>query len=211
MVCKPNSDRRIAAMPAGRMKRISRGLLDECRFRSIQSAINTVRHRKTSVYVLPGTYSERKWAKQPRSEYCSHLSTDSDDPLVASSYIGSISEPGERPEPDGFEAEAEEESDPIALSYADQRRCPGNLNLISVFGDRTPKNDSIACDSKYCGLQIVGTGARMTDVPIDNKFQRSTPSALDRAGGVVIRNLTAQQAEFNASTCWRPTASCSTG
>ena len=198
VVCKPSSDRRIAAMPDGRMKRISRVMLDDCRFRSIQSAINSVKHRKTSVYVLPGTYSERKWAKKPRSHYCSHLSTASDDPVTGSSYIGSISEPGERPEPDGFEAEAEEESDPIALSYADQRRCPGNLNLISVFGDRTPKNDSIACDSKFCGLQIVGTGARMTDVTIDNKFQRLNAFRLDRAGGIVIRNLTAQQAEFNS-------------
>lgn len=105
VVCKPSSDRRIAAMPDGRMKRISRVMLDDCRFRSIQSAINSVKHRKTSVYVLPGTYSERKWAKKPRSHYCSHLSTASDDPVTGSSYIGSISEPGERPEADGFEAE----------------------------------------------------------------------------------------------------------
>ena len=131
-------------------------------------------------------------------EYCSNLATESADPVVASSYIGSISEPGERPQADGLEAEAEEGSDPIALSYADQRRCPGNLNLISVFGDRTPRNDSIGCDSKFCGLQIVGTGARMTDVTIDNKFQKLNAIRADRAGGIVIKNLTAQQAEFNA-------------
>ncbi|MEJ7795457.1 MAG: right-handed parallel beta-helix repeat-containing protein [Nocardioides sp.] len=203
VVCQRSSERRIAAMPDGRMKRISRGLLDDCSFRSIQSAINTVKHRKTSVYVLPGTYSERKWAKKPRSEYCSNLATESTDPVVASSYIGSISptgsgEPGERPEADGLEAEAEEGSDPIALSYADQRRCSGNLNLISVFGDKTPKNDSIGCDSTFCGLQIVGTGAEMTDVTIDNKFQKLNAIRADRAGGIVIKNLTAQQSEFNA-------------
>ena len=106
--------------------------------------------------------------------------------------------PGERPEADGQEAAAEEESDPIALSYADQRRCPGNLNLISVFGDRTPRDDSIACNSRFCGLQIVGTGARKGDVLIDNDFQKLNAIRADRAGGIVIRNLTAQQAEFNA-------------
>lgn len=196
VVCKPSSPRRIAAMPGGRMKRISRQLLDDCSFRSIQSAINTVQRRRTSIYVLPGTYSERKWVKKPRSTYCSNLSTESANPVAESSYIGSISEPGERPQADGLEAETG--SDPIALSYADQRRCPGNLNLISVFGDKTPKNSSISCDNKYCGLQLVGTGARMTDVTIDNKFQKLNAIRADRAGGIVIKNLTAQQAEFNA-------------
>ncbi len=198
IVCRPGSARRIAAMPSGRMKRVSRDLLGDCRFRSIQSAINSVKQRRTSIYVLPGTYTERKWANKPRSEYCANLGTESSDPVASSSYIGSISEPGERPEADGLEAEAEGENDPVALSYSDQRRCPGNLNLISVFGDKTPGNDSIACDSKFCGLQIVGTGAKRTDVTIDNKFQRLNAIRADRAGGILIRNLTAQQAEFNS-------------
>jgi len=199
VVCKPSSASRIAALPDGRMKRVSRALLDDCRFGSIQTAVNSVQRRHTSVYVLPGRYSEREWARKPRSEYCSNLATESATPLARSSYIGSISEPGERPEADGLEAQpAEGAADPIALSYADQRRCSGNLNLISVFGDETPHDDSIRCDSEFCGLQIVGTGARTTDVVIDNRFQKLNAIRADRAGGIVIRNLTAQQAEFNA-------------
>jgi hypothetical protein len=199
VVCKPTSARRIAAMPDGRMKRVSRALLGDCRFGSIQTAVNSVQRRHTSVYVLPGRYSERAWATKPRSDYCSNLATESADPLARSSYIGSISEAGERPEADGLEARvAEGEADPIALSYADQRRCSGNLNLISVFGDKTPHDDSIRCDSEFCGLQITGTGARTTDVVIDNRFQKLNAIRADRAGGIVIRNLTAQQAEFNA-------------
>ena len=97
VVCKPNSARRIAAMPDGRMKRISRGLLDDCRFRSIQSAINTVAAAQ-DLDLRAARHLQRAEVgrRQPRSDYCSHLSTDSDDPLAASSYIGSISEPGER-------------------------------------------------------------------------------------------------------------------
>src|SRR5688572_5344633 len=72
VVCKPDSRQRIAAMPDGRMKQVSTRLLPECRFGSIQTAINTVERRGTSVYILPGTYSERKWATQPRGEYCSN-------------------------------------------------------------------------------------------------------------------------------------------
>ena len=198
VVCRPDSAERVAALPEGRMKEVSRRMLDDCRFRSIQSAINSVERRETSVYVLPGVYRERKWATRPRTDYCSHLATESSDPLAVSSYIGSISEPGEQPGADGQAAAAEEESNPIALSYADQRRCPTNLNLISVFGDRTPGNESIACDSRFCGLQIVGTGAARGDVLIDNDFQKLNAIRADRAGGIVIRNLTAQQAEFNA-------------
>ncbi len=198
VVCRSDSAARIAAMPGGHLKDVNRALLDRCRFGSIQSAINSVDQRRTSVYVLPGVYRETKWATQPRSDYCSHLETESKDPVVSSSYIGSVSEPGEEPAPDGQAAAAEDESDPIALSYADQRRCSGNLNLISVFGDRTPHDRSIACNSRFCGLQIVGTGAGRGDVLIDNDFAKLNAIRADRAGGIVIRNLTAQQAEFNA-------------
>ena len=196
VVCQRSSSRRIAAMPDGRAKRRSERLLEDCRFRSIQSAINTIRRRNTSVYVLPGVYREQKWARKKRTHYCSHLETSSDAPLVGSEYIGSLSSPDTA----AASAAAEDDgtSDPIAMSYADQRRCPGNLNLISVFGDRTPGNESISCDSRFCGTQIVGTGREMTDVRIDNRFQKLNALRLDRAGGALVRNLTVEQAEFNA-------------
>ncbi len=195
VVCKPDSDRRIAALPDGKAKTRSERLLEDCSFSSIQSAVNTIKRRKTSVYVLPGVYQEQKWAKKKRSHYCSHLETSSDDPLVdGAEYIGSLSSPDTGAVADGDDGT----SDPIALSYSDQRRCHGNLNLISVFGDKTPKNDSISCDSKFCGTQIVGTGKKMTDVRINNRFQRLNAIRLDRAGGAVVRNLTVEQAEFNA-------------
>ena len=191
VVCKPGSARAIRSMADGPLKAVNRRLLDDCRFSSIQSAVNTIKRRNTSIYVLPGTYSERRWANRERSEYCSHLETASDDPLVDAQYIGSLSSPDTAAEDDGT-------SDPIALSYGDQRRCKGNLNLISVFGDETPKNDSIRCDSEFCGTQIVGTGRKMTDVLVDNKFQKLNALRLDRAGGALVRNMTFQQAEFNA-------------
>jgi hypothetical protein len=190
VVCTKDSERRIAAMPAGAVRHRNTHLLEDCRFRSIQSAVNSIRRPRTSVYVLPGVYRERRWAELERSKYCSNLETQSDAPLTSAQYIGSVS-PGVAAEDDGT-------SDPVALSYADQRRCPHNLNLIALFGDETPENGSIACDSEYCGTQIVGTGRRMTDVVIDNRFSRLNAMRFDRAGGILVRNLTAQQAEFNA-------------
>ena len=195
VVCRPDSAERIAAMPDGAAKQRSQGMLADCEFGSIQTAINSIERRDTSVYVLPGVYREQQWADQERSHYCSHLETESDDPLAAAEYIGSLSSPDR-----GTAAAAEDDgaSDPIALSYADQRRCAHNLNLIAAFGDKTPHNDDISCDSKFCGTQIVGTGHRMTDVTIDNRFSKLNALRLDRMGGAVVRNLTVQQAEFNA-------------
>ncbi len=188
VVCRPNSDDLVAAMPRGPLKRRNRQLLAECRFHSIQTAVNSIRKPRTSVYVLPGRYTERRWATKKRSDYCSHLKTSSDDPLPVSEYIGSLSSPDT----------GADESDPIALSYADQLRCRHNLNLIAIMGDHSPHNKSIKCDSKLCGTQVVGTGATRKDVLIDNRFQKLNAIRADRAGGVYLSNFTVQQAEFNA-------------
>ncbi len=190
VVCTSQSKTRIAAMPQGDLKKRNKQLLGECAYGSIQTAINSVRTPNTSIYVLPGVYDEQEWANAPRSEYCSQLKTSSTSPLNASEYIGSISSP------DAGAANAE--SNPIALSYADQVRCPHNLNLIAIFGDATPDNGSIKCDSRFCGTQVVGTGQTMADVLIDNKFAKLNAIRGDRAGGLVLSNFTVQQAEFNA-------------
>jgi hypothetical protein len=201
VVCTRQSAKRIARMPAGKLKRTNQHLLERCEFSSIQDAINTIRKRNTSIYVLPGLYEERKWGQKERSDYCSHLGTASAKPLLKPQYIGSISTP-DTPAPDGQAARAAEEgpgtTNPIGLSYADQRRCFYNLNLISLFGDETPGNRSIACDSEFCGTQLVGTGAKMTDVIINNDFQKLNAIRIDRVSGAVVRNMTVQQAEFNA-------------
>ncbi len=196
VVCKPDSAERIAQMQPGPLKTRNKQLLRECEFSSIQTAINTITKPKTSVYILPGYYTEKRWAEKKRSDYCSHLATESDSPLGASAtYIGSLSSPDT-----GAAAAAEDDgtSDPIAMSYSDQRRCRHNLNLIAIMGDRTPDNKSIHCDSALCGTQLVGTGASKQAVIIDNKFSKLNAIRADRAGGIVLRNFTVQQAEFNA-------------
>ena len=188
VVCRPDSGRRIAAMPAGALKRRNQELLSQCRFHSIQSAVYSIKQRNTSVYVLPGRYTERRWATMKRSDYCSHLKSQSNDPLPVSEYIGSLSSPDT----------GSKKSDPIALSYSDQLRCQHNLNLIAIMGDHSPHNKSMHCDSVLCGTQLVGTGASRKDVVIDNEFHKLNAIRADRAGGVYFRNFTVQQAEFNA-------------
>ena len=190
VVCTTASAGRIAAMPAGSLKTRNQQLLRECKYNSIQTAINSITKQKTSIYILPGVYDEHQWATAARSEYCSHLKTQSATPLVSSEYIGSITSPET--------SAANAESNPVALSYADQRTCAHNLNLIALFGDQTPTDKSIHCDSKFCGTQIVGTGRQMSDVLIDNKFTKLNAIRADRLSGLYLRNFTVQQSEFNS-------------
>ena len=190
VVCTDKSAALIGKIKDGALKERNQELLKDCEFRSIQSAINSITEPRTSVYILPGRYTESRWVEKERSEYCSNLETDSDDPLEEVDYIGSV--------PDPQTEDDAEPSDPVALSYSDQVRCPHNLNLIAIFGDQTPKNKSIKCDSALCGTQLVGTGPRRDSVVIDNRFTKLNAIRADRAGGVYLRNFTVQQAEFNA-------------
>jgi hypothetical protein len=193
VVCRPDSARRIARMAPGPLKRRNTALLRECRFRSIQAAVDSIGRRGTSVYLLPGVYRERRTATAPKSDYCANLRTASKDPLDATSYIGSLAT-----ESSAAAEEGESGTGPVALSYADQVRCPHNLNLIALLGDSTPDDGSIHCDSALCGTQVVGTGRRPGAVKIDNRFARLNALRADRVSGLYLRNFLVQQAEFNA-------------
>lgn len=188
VVCNSGSKSRVARMPSSSLKTRNQALLKKCSYNSIQDAVNSIRYRNTSVYVLPGIYIESKWAKTRPTGYCATIKTASKDPLGVSQFIGSLTSP---------DAGADD-SGPIALTYPDQLRCPHNLNLIAILGDKTPQDDSIKCDNKLCGTQIVGTGRGPKDVIIDNRFSKLNGIRADRAGGVYFRNFTIQQAEFNA-------------
>lgn len=187
VVCTTASKSKIAAMPSGSLKTRNQQLLARCKYRSIQDAINSITQTKTSIYVLPGTYTESKYAAIKPEGYCANIKTESKDPLKLAQFIGSIT---------GMQTESA--SSPIALSYPDQLRCPHNLNLIALLGDSTPQDSSIRCNNAKCGTQIVGTGRWPKDVVIDNRFSKLNAIRADRAGGIVMRNFTVQQAEFNA-------------
>ncbi|MGP3982399.1 right-handed parallel beta-helix repeat-containing protein [Streptomyces sp. KR80] len=191
VVCQPESAGLISAFPKGTVKTQNQRLLKECRFNSIQDAVNAVQVQQSTVYVLPGTYTEDKYAGMKPEGDCD-LSNGKADPLGdATSYIGSLA-------PKAGVAGSEEEGQPVAISYADQLKCPHNLNMIAVMGDQTPDDESIYCDSARCGLQIEGTGVKPEDVVIDGRFRKLNAFRADRAGGLYLRNFSVQQAEFNA-------------
>ena len=86
----------------------------------------------------------------------------------------------------------------MAISYADQVRCPHALNLIAIMGDTTPDDGTDACDGVLCDLQIEGTGAKPLDVLVDNGFSKLNGLRADRADGFYLKGIAFQQAEFNS-------------
>ena len=93
---------------------------------------------------------------------------------------------------------AEVEQEDRRLTYGEQRQCPHIENVIGIFGDKTPDNDDMHCDSALCGLQLEGTGRTPLDVVVDGRFRRLNTLRADRAGGIYFRNFTVQRAEFNS-------------
>ncbi|WP_156721668.1 right-handed parallel beta-helix repeat-containing protein [Streptomyces apocyni] len=70
------------------------------------------------------------------------------------------------------------------LSYAQQKQCPHNQNLVAILGKKN--------------LQIEGTGAGRGDVVIDAKYQKLNAVRADSADGIYFRNFTAQRSTFNS-------------
>ncbi|WP_432065529.1 right-handed parallel beta-helix repeat-containing protein [Streptomyces sp. C10-9-1] len=70
------------------------------------------------------------------------------------------------------------------LSYAQQKQCPHNQNLVAVLG----KQD----------LQIEGTGADPRDVVVDAGYRKLNAIRADGSDGIYLRNFTAQRTTFNS-------------
>ncbi|WP_432198420.1 right-handed parallel beta-helix repeat-containing protein [Streptomyces sp. bgisy027] len=70
------------------------------------------------------------------------------------------------------------------LTFAQQRQCPHNQNLIAVLGKRD--------------LQIEGTGAGPLDVVVDAGYRKLNAIRADSSDGIYLRNLTAQRTTFNS-------------
>ncbi|WP_406859969.1 right-handed parallel beta-helix repeat-containing protein [Streptomyces sp. HUAS MG47] len=70
------------------------------------------------------------------------------------------------------------------LSYAQQKQCPHNQNLVAILGKKN--------------LQIEGTGASRLDVVIDARYAKLNAVRADGSDGIYFRNFTAQRTTFNS-------------
>jgi hypothetical protein len=66
VVCKPDSEQRIAQIGDPALRSTNQQLLAECRFGHIQDALDAVAQRGTTIYVLPGVYREDPYRSQPK-------------------------------------------------------------------------------------------------------------------------------------------------
>ena len=165
------------------IKRRNEVLLERCRYRTIQAAINAARNGDR-ILVMPGTYTEEPSRRVPNP-----------DPRCAGDYTASEGDPT-RPLADlGTGVNQLEQGTERAPTYAHHRKCPNSLNLIAIVGDRLGDPDR-RCDDK-CNLQIEGTGAKPTDVKIIGSRNKDNVIRADRADGVVLRNFQVQFSDFN--------------
>src|SRR3954447_8153185 len=191
VVCQPDSAQRIAKIASATIRHHNEQLLKECKYQSIQLAVDAVKQQSTDIWLLPGLYTESQYNGLPKGA-CASLKSSSE-----TDFIGTIETAVSPP--------ATSNGSPVALSYADQRRCPHNLNLVAILGDKTPLADqsqetgqTIKCDSALCGIQVAGTGESPYDVVFDNRFSKLNGIRADRVDGVIFSNFTMQRAEFNS-------------
>lgn len=181
VVCKDPSAAAIEALPAPIRQR-NEALLERCRFEHIQEAVNWVEANGEPGYrilVMPGVYREEPSRRSREANFGAPLGRD--DLADECAAIWEASDGGEG-----------------ALTYTEQRTCPHIKNLVGIFGDTTPDDDSQACDGNLCDLQIEGTGARPYDVIVDGKLDGFLNGIkVDRGDGFYVRNMGFQHFEFN--------------
>jgi hypothetical protein len=179
-VCQPDSAPRIQRIFSGtgpetartreqRLRQVSR-----CKYSEIQKAVDAAR-TGDRIQILPGVYTEPTSRKVPLN--------DPKCPQGDPRYW--------EPTGDGHGENG------LVPTYQFQWDCKNSRNLVQVLGD-SPKDPDRECDQK-CDLQIEGMGATPEDVLIVGDRRKRDVLRADRADGIVIKNLTAEQGSFNGA------------
>jgi hypothetical protein len=179
VVCKSDSAARIRRAFAGRgprntrLRRARLALVNRCRYRHIQQAVNAARNG-ARIQILPGVYREEPSRANPEP-----------DPRCADDYdeIGSALGTG-----------LTGNGPAKVASFEYQRKCPNAQNMIAIIGDG-PDPDRV-CDHK-CNIQIEGMGKRRADVLISGQRTKLNVIRADRADGIFLKNFTVELSDFN--------------
>jgi hypothetical protein len=143
-----------------------------CKFREIQAAVD----KATSgdrIRIFPGVYTEPTARKATFNDpKCSQ-----EDPKYWEPTNDGHGENGKVP------------------TYQFHWDCKNSRNLVQILGD-DPNDPDRECDQK-CNLQLEGVGRKPTDVVLVGDRLKRDVVRVDRADGIVLKNLTAEQASFN--------------
>ncbi|HEV2755041.1 MAG TPA: right-handed parallel beta-helix repeat-containing protein [Actinomycetota bacterium] len=172
VVCTPQSAKRIQKITNPQLKADNLKLLDSCRFRNLQDAVNAVRKRGTTIYMLPGVYRETPYRAQPE---CAK----------------SLEQPGEE---EGAPVLSYEQQ----LTCPQAQNLVGIFGDIDPADDKRECNAPV-CDLQIEGTgqkpgEVLITGGFNKD----GNWMKLNGIRGDRADGLYLRNFTIELFEFNA-------------
>lgn len=186
-VCNKGSERRIKRSFSGAMEQRRLRQLDRCKHHNVQAAIDDAKSGYR-IRILPGDYKERP-SRRIRVGSFHH-------PPCAKDYV----------ETEGFNsapppAGPRSNDPPVRPDRNYQVNCPNSKNLIEVVGDPRPEADPDNPNDpkclQLCHLQIEGLGAKPRQVRLIGDRKKLDVLRVDRANGIVIRNLLVEQSAFN--------------
>ncbi len=177
-VCKPDSRSRVNRLWKGkgaktsRTRRLRLKQLKRCKFQHIQAAVDAAKSG-ARIRIFPGVYRE----EPSRAVTFNDPKCSRDDAKYWEPTGDSHGEDGKVP------------------TYLFHWECKNSRNLIQIMGD-SPSDPDRECDVK-CDLQIEGLGRKPDDVLLVGDRKKRDVLRADRADGIVIKNIAAEQASFN--------------
>ena len=177
-VCKPDSKSRVNRLWKGKGKKTSRTRrlrlkqLKRCKFQHIQAAVDAAT-TGDRIRIFPGVYRE----EPSRQVTFNDPKCSKEDPKYWEATGDSHGEDGKVP------------------TYQFHWECKNSRNLIQIMGD-SPDDPDRECDQK-CNLLLEGLGRNPEDVTIIGDRLKRDVLRADRADGIIIKNMTAEQASFN--------------
>ncbi|MDQ4024657.1 MAG: right-handed parallel beta-helix repeat-containing protein, partial [Actinomycetota bacterium] len=172
VVCKPRSAQRIKKITNPRLRTDNLKLLESCRFRHLQDAVNAVRKRGTTIYMLPGVYREKPYRAQPE---CAK----------------ELQQPGEE---EGAPVLSYEQQ----LTCPQAQNLVGIFGDLDP-GDEERECNAPVCDLQIEGTgQKPGDVLITGGFKKDGNWMKLNGIRGDRADGLYLRNFTIELFEFNA-------------
>ena len=189
-VCNKGSKARIKRIYKDKRKRerLRMRQLRRCDHRTIQSAVEDAKSGYR-IRILPGKYKEKPSRRVAVGSF--------GNPPCADDYVETEGFSNSAPPPVGPRSN----DPPVRPNRNYQVNCPTSKNLIEVVGDPRPEPDpdnpiKPVC-LQLCNLQIEGLGRKPTQVKIIGDRKKLDVLRIDRADGIVIRNLLVEQSAFN--------------
>jgi hypothetical protein len=190
VVCKPDSLSRLKFGFRGDPKELRSRLklLRQCRFRSIQSAVNAAQSNYR-IMIMPGIYKEEASRHVPVGSF--------EQQPCPNNYVETEGFTNSAPPPAGPASN----DPPVRPDRNYQVNCPNSKNLIEVIGDPrpepTPLNPTLPICAQKCNLQITGLGKGPGAVLIQGDRKKIDVLRVDRANGIYLGNFMIEQGWFN--------------